>query len=89
MVVSQATLQRVITTLLVLWAFSLNDKLTISQDGNLHSKLAGVNFRGPTSVSPSRQQLDNRRIVNVIIAKDFNFAKEDVQIQTLEASRSS
>ena len=29
-------------------------------------------------------KLDNRRIVNVVIAKDFNLAPYDVQIQGLE-----
>ncbi|KAK5047102.1 hypothetical protein LTR84_007045 [Exophiala bonariae] len=55
--------------------------------GTLHSKLAGINFRQSSSVSPSRQDLDSRKIVNVIIAKEFNLAKEDVQIQTLEIIR--
>lgn len=48
------------------------------------SKLAAVNFQGASSNQAERTKLDSRRVVNVIIAKDFNFAHEDVQIQALE-----
>ncbi|KAJ4579116.1 hypothetical protein HRR81_003267 [Exophiala dermatitidis] len=34
-----------------------------------------------------KSQFDSRKVVNVIIAKHFNFAHEDVQIQTLELIR--
>ncbi len=52
------------------------------QSGTIHSVLAAVNFRGVSSTE--RPKLDGRRVVNVIIAKDFNLAQEDVQIQALE-----
>jgi len=58
----------------------------VLQGGNLHSKLAGISFRRTGSNAPSQPNLDSRRLVNVVIAKDFNLAKEDVQIQVLEVS---
>lgn len=60
----------------------------LRQGGNLHSKLAGISFRRASSNAPSQHKLDSRRLVNVVIAKDFNFAHEDVQIQTLEVDSS-
>ncbi|EXJ63344.1 uncharacterized protein A1O5_11665 [Cladophialophora psammophila CBS 110553] len=53
----------------------------------LHSKLASVNFRAGSSSLMDRPDLDTRQVVNVIIAKDFNLAHEDVQIQALELIR--
>jgi hypothetical protein len=68
--------------------FLIGKKLTLRQGGNLHSKLASINFRRTSSNAPSQHRLDSRRLVNVIIAKEFNLAKEDVQIQTLEVDSS-
>ncbi|KAL2429643.1 hypothetical protein ABEF95_008579 [Exophiala dermatitidis] len=55
--------------------------------GILQSQGAGVSFRGPPSSHIEESQFDSRKVVNVIIAKHFNFAHEDVQIQTLENDR--
>ncbi|OAP62871.1 hypothetical protein AYL99_02098 [Fonsecaea erecta] len=57
------------------------------ESGMLHSKLASVNFGGGSSNTADHQKLDTRRVVNVIIAKDFNLAHEDVQIQALDLIR--
>ncbi|KIW64484.1 hypothetical protein PV04_09413 [Phialophora macrospora] len=56
--------------------------------GNLNSKLASVDFRAASSSLLERSKLDTRKLVNVVIAKDFNYAHEDVQIQALELIRS-
>ena len=50
----------------------------------MHSKLAGASFQRTSSNHLERPKLDSRRLVNVVIAKDFNFAHEDVQVQALE-----
>lgn len=81
-------LLKAIMTQSVSSTFLIREKLTVKQGGNLHSKLAGINFRRTSSNGPSQHKLDTRRLVNVIIAKDFNLAKEDVQIQTLEVDNS-
>jgi len=63
---------------------TLDRILTFSQTGGLHSQLANVNIRaGSVSTSPP-ETLDSRMVVNVVIAKDFNLARHDVQIQALE-----
>lgn len=50
-------------------------------------KLADVSMR-PASLPPSSDmQLDTRKVVNVLIMKDFNLASYDVQIQTMELVR--
>jgi hypothetical protein len=50
----------------------------------LGSKLAAVDFSIAPSSLLERSKLDTRKVVNVVIAKDFNFADEEVQIQALE-----
>src|ERR1700744_3862756 len=50
----------------------------------LTSKLAAVDFRTASSSFLEPSKLDTRKVVNVVIAKDFNFATDDVQIQALE-----
>lgn len=69
----------------------MEDDGTGSQAGMLHSQTAaGVSFSfrgGPPSSHIEESQFDSRKVVNVIIAKHFNFAHEDVQIQTLELIR--
>ena len=50
-------------------------------------KLADVSMR-PASLPPSSDMgLDTRKVVNVLIMKDFNLACHDVQIQTMELVR--
>ncbi|KIW21569.1 hypothetical protein PV08_02149 [Exophiala spinifera] len=53
-------------------------------ESDLRSKVAEVSFRGLTSAQHDQTTLDTRQVVNVVIAKDFNLAHEDVQIQALE-----
>jgi MoxR-like ATPase len=53
--------------------------------GVLKSRIQSVNFKGARS--HVEQTLDNRMVVNVIIAKDFNRACHDVQIQVMELIR--
>lgn len=43
-----------------------------------------MSFRVPSSNQIEQAKLDSRRVVNVVIAKDFNLAHEEVQIQALE-----
>ncbi|KIX08741.1 uncharacterized protein Z518_03398 [Rhinocladiella mackenziei CBS 650.93] len=50
----------------------------------LHST---VTFRTAPSSHTEPSKLDSRRVVNVVIAKEFNYAHEDVQIQVLELIR--
>jgi hypothetical protein len=54
-----------------------------------HSKLADVNIRAAASSHLETPKLDTRKVVNVVIAKDFNLAHNDVQIQVLEVGRRS
>jgi hypothetical protein len=58
--------------------------LTEFQLGILSSKLTAVDFRNASSSVLEHSKLDTRKVVNVVIAKDFNFASADVQIQALE-----
>lgn len=51
----------------------------------LRSKLQNVSFRG--SRSYVEQNLDSRMVVNVVIAKDFDQASHDVQIQIMDIIR--
>ena len=51
----------------------------------LRTRVQNVNFKGARS--QVEQTLDNRMVVNVIIAKDFNRACHDVQIQVMELVR--
>jgi hypothetical protein len=53
----------------------------------LNSKLPSVDFHAASSSILERSKLDTRKLVNVVIAKDFNYAHEDVQIQALEVRR--
>jgi hypothetical protein len=53
--------------------------------GALRSQIQGVSFKATRE--PAGQSLDNRMVVNVIIAKDFNLACHDVQIQVMELVR--
>ncbi|ETN45013.1 uncharacterized protein HMPREF1541_09889 [Cyphellophora europaea CBS 101466] len=53
--------------------------------GALRSRIQNVSFRG--SRGHIEQTLDTRMVVNVIIAKDFNQACHDVQIQMMELIR--
>ncbi|OCT45134.1 hypothetical protein CLCR_05862 [Cladophialophora carrionii] len=55
--------------------------------GMLSSKVASVDFRAASSSLLERSKLDTRKVVNVVIAKDFNFAHQDVQIQALDLIR--
>lgn len=57
-----------------------NDEMTA-----LRSRVQGVTFRGSRSVV--EPTLDNRTVVSVVIAKDFNLASHEVQIQALEMIR--
>ncbi|KIW33526.1 uncharacterized protein PV07_00367 [Cladophialophora immunda] len=59
----------------------------VESSGIPHSKLASVNFGAGSSSVVDHRKLDTRSVVNVIIAKDFNLAPEDVQIQALELIR--
>lgn len=66
---------------------SVTDRVILTcrfQFGLLHSRSVGMGFRGASSTHTEDFHFDSRKVVNVIIAKDFNFAHEDVQIQTLE-----
>ena len=51
----------------------------------LRSRVQGTSFKASRSVLESN--LNNRTVVNVVIAKDFNTASHDVQIQVLEMIR--
>ncbi|KIW59850.1 hypothetical protein PV05_00116 [Exophiala xenobiotica] len=59
----------------------------IENGGALRSRIAGVDFRGATSAHNGLSKLDSRKVVNVVIAKNFDRAHEDVQIQALELIR--
>ncbi|KIW86229.1 hypothetical protein Z517_01624 [Fonsecaea pedrosoi CBS 271.37] len=61
--------------------------IDVESSGMLHSKVSSVNFGGGSSHFVDTQKLDTRRVVNVIIAKNFNLAHQDVQIQALELIR--
>ena len=50
----------------------------------LTSRLAAGDFRTGSSSLLEHTKLDTRKVVNVVLAKNFNFAPEDVQIQVLE-----
>lgn len=73
----------------------LDDQSTFANDsdfdsdsdaiGALRSRVQNVSFKGPRS--HVEQTLDTRMVVNVIIAKDFNRACHDVQIQVMELIR--
>jgi hypothetical protein len=54
---------------------------------NLKSRLANVSFRGGARSHLEHPTLDNRMVVNVIIAKQFNHASYDVQIQVMDLIR--
>ncbi|EXJ78866.1 hypothetical protein A1O1_09268 [Capronia coronata CBS 617.96] len=58
-----------------------------NQIGMVHSKLTGSSYRAASSIQADQFQSDSRKVVNVVIVKDFNFAEEDVQIQVLELIR--
>ncbi|KAL9113156.1 MAG: hypothetical protein Q9227_002768 [Pyrenula ochraceoflavens] len=52
---------------------------------NHTSRLGSVNIRaGSTSVHPSAD-LDNRKVVNIVIARNFNLVNDVIQVQALEA----
>lgn len=53
--------------------------------GAVRSRIQNVSFKGTRS--HVEKTLDNRMVVNVIIAKDFNKACHDVQIQVMELIR--
>ena len=53
---------------------------------NSHSRIRDLSFKDG-SRSSSEPNLDNRLVVNVVIAKDFNTASDNVQTQTLELVR--
>ena len=44
-------------------------------------------FGAASKLDDNNAHLDNRTVVNVVIAKDFNMASHDVQIQVLEMIR--
>lgn len=52
--------------------------LKSDQDSGRQARLDSVGF------GPIESRLDYRKVVNVVIAKNFNLAQEDVQIQALE-----
>lgn len=56
------------------------------QSSALGSKTAHVSMRAAALVPSSEMRLDTRKIVNVVIMKDFNLACHEVQIQTMEVS---
>lgn len=56
-----------------------------SETDVLRTRIQSVNFKGTRS--HVEQTLDRRMVVNVIIAKDFNRACHDVQIQVMELIR--
>lgn len=57
------------------------------QPGSLRARLASVNIRAASVTTREEPSLDNRAVVNVIIAKGFNFAHETVQAQMIEVIR--
>ncbi|EXJ55893.1 hypothetical protein A1O7_08824 [Cladophialophora yegresii CBS 114405] len=59
----------------------------VANPGMLSPKLASVDFRAAPSSLLERSKLDTRKVVNVVIAKDFNYAHQDVQIQALDLIR--
>ncbi|KAJ9645034.1 hypothetical protein H2204_001496 [Knufia peltigerae] len=56
----------------------------LGRESDLRARVADVSFRGVASAQNDQTTLDTRKVVNVVIAKDFNLAHEDVQIQALE-----
>jgi hypothetical protein len=50
-------------------------------------KLPSVSIRATSPAPPSDVRLDTRKVVNVLIMKDFNLACHEVQIQTMELVR--
>lgn len=54
---------------------------------SLGSKLANVSVRAASLATSSDMRLDTRKVVNVLIIKDFNLACHDVQIQIMELVR--
>lgn len=50
----------------------------------LGSKVANLSMRAASLAPSSDMRLDTRKVVNVVIMKDFNLASHDVQIQTME-----
>ncbi|KIW38855.1 uncharacterized protein PV06_08685 [Exophiala oligosperma] len=59
----------------------------LGRESDLRARVADVSFRGVASAQNDQTTLDTRKVVNVVIAKDFNLAHEDVQIQALELIR--
>lgn len=55
-----------------------------SQPGSLRMRLASLDIRAAPRSQDKKTGLDNRMIKNVVIAKDFNFANQYVQVQALE-----
>jgi hypothetical protein len=70
---------------------SEESKPMVSAEGDivssLGSKLANVSVRAASLASSNDMRLDTRKVVNVLIMKDFNLACHDVQIQTMELVR--
>lgn len=52
-----------------------------------NSHLASINIHAASFAPSTEVKLDDRKVVNVVIAKDFNLAHDDVQIQALELVR--
>ncbi|RMZ76031.1 hypothetical protein DV738_g5183, partial [Chaetothyriales sp. CBS 135597] len=50
----------------------------------LHSRIENVSFASGPRGAPAEQKLDSRMVSNVVIAKDFNTACDEVQFQVLE-----
>ncbi|KIY03983.1 uncharacterized protein Z520_00675 [Fonsecaea multimorphosa CBS 102226] len=63
------------------------DDITHEPDIDMEGVRTGFYSISRSSNLVDHQKLDTRRVVNVIIAKDFNLAPEDVQIQALELVR--
>ena len=53
----------------------------------LGSSLENVGMRAASLAPTSDMRLDDRKVVNVLIMKDFNLACHEVQIQTMELAR--
>ena len=64
------------------WAQDADDR-AVPHDLNLEN----VGIRAASLAPSSDIRLDDRKVVNVLIMKDFNLACHDVQIQTMELAR--
>ena len=63
---------------------TLRPKADVSQHFSYASHMDSPAYRAYSILGSNDLQLDSRKVVNVVIAKNFNFAQEDVQIQVME-----